>query len=453
MIFPADEVVYLSYGRVIYIPSNSPPSENLNTPPPARTSCSSGSHVSYPSLPSTSTNSSTRSHHSTKSWPIEPTRAQEPVKTNSLSSLNGSSGNSTVAPVRPKRKKEFHFKLPSLLSKSKPKTPVLERKLSFSDFETFAKERREKSVDSAINRSSDFEYQVGTKSRQDQVNGDGVVPACRPSILKSGKCVANRPNRSPCLMIRETDVFNFEQPSSSKARSSSASSRFDEELPARSKQKSEVLVSGLSKSANAKPVRKISSEKSPQIKITSDKSASRNQRENTPSTSGRGVLTRSYSLKPNSPKYFSETPNFSASFDRDYREVTPPTNSCREKSPPGSTPCEKKLSKSLYNKPAKLLKKPLQLSKSFKEITTAAPPKTPSTPTPSKKSPSSKSLTVDFDSLFRRETSPAKVSLKNLAPKFEEDTSRLESDECEQTKSAFLLLYESPVYTVWFRFL
>ncbi|XP_045474999.1 serine/arginine repetitive matrix protein 1-like [Harmonia axyridis] len=443
VIFPADEVVYLSYGRVIYIPPSSPPSENL-TAPPARASCSSGSHVSYPSLPSTSTNSSTRSHHSTKSWPIEPRKPQDPAKTSSLSSLNGS--NSGPPPVRPKRKKDSFFKLPSLLSKSKPKTPVLERKLSFSDFETFAKERREKSVESVINRSSDFEYQVSRRSKQDQavsnpVNGE----SCRPSILKSGKCVTNKTNRSPCLMIRETDVFNFERPSSSRC----------DDPANKLKPKSEVSVPGPSKSANAKPVRKISSEKSPQIKITSDKSPQRNQREKTPSTSSRGILSRSFSLKPNSSRYFLDKAEFSASFDRDYREVTPPTNSCREKSPPGKVPEDKKqLSKSLYNKPAKLLKKPLQLSKSFKEITTPPPVKTPSTPTPGKKSPSSKSLTVDFDSLFRRETSPAKVSLKNLAPKFEDDSSRLECGQCVKApKSAFLLLYESPAHTVWFRLL
>ncbi|KAL3268117.1 hypothetical protein HHI36_007244 [Cryptolaemus montrouzieri] len=433
VIFPADEIVYLSYGRVIYIPSRSPPPENQVTAP-ARTSYSSGSHASYPSIPSVSTNSSTRSHHSTKSLPVEPCKSAEPPKANSLTSLTQSTKSNSdktcnTPPIRPKRKKEFPFKLPNLLQKSKPKTPSLERKLSFSDFVGIANERRERSSESVGKYSSDIEYQTARRSKNKQehsdiLNGIESFPSARPSILKTGKCAGAKSNRSPCLMIRETDVFNFEQPSTSKARSTSSSPNYNDESTFRPKSNSEVSGTSSAKSVNAKPVRKISSEKSPQIKITSDKS--QRLREKTPSGGGRGMLTRSFSLKPNSSQYFSENPSFSASFDRDYREVTPPTNSSREKSPPNKIPSDKKqLSKSLYNKPVKLLKKPLQLSKSFKEITTPPPVKTPTSPNPSKKSPSSKSLTVDFDSLFLRETSPAKISLKNLAPKFE-DESRLD---------------------------
>lgn len=87
MIFPADEVVYLSYGRVIYIPS-SPPANRVTIP--LRTSLSTGSHTSYPSVPSTSTSSTRSEHASTKSslslyqpstskdhYPVKPARKKK----------------------------------------------------------------------------------------------------------------------------------------------------------------------------------------------------------------------------------------------------------------------------------------------------------------------------------------------------------------------------------------
>ncbi|KAK9871725.1 hypothetical protein WA026_014177 [Henosepilachna vigintioctopunctata] len=442
VIFPADEVVYLSYGRVIYIPSSPPSSENQSNIP-IRTSYSSGSHVSYPSIPSTSTNSSTRSHHSTKSLPVVPSKADQLQKSNSLSSLSqcAAEKEEDSSGVIPKRKKEFPFKLSSLLTKSKRQTPTLERKLSFSDFFNIAKERRERSVESVRTPSSDARYQTTQKFKtlkDDQVlhNGSNYSkdfdPLTRPSILKSGKCASNRQNKSPCLMIRETDVFNFEQPGTSKTHSPSSAPKYNNHEPDfQSKSTTRVSSSSSNKSVDIKPIRKISSEKSPQIKITSERSTQRPPRDKLGGS--KGLLTRSLSLKPNSSQYYGETS------ERDYREVTPPTNSSREKSPPGKIPSDKKqLSKSLYNKPVKLLKKPLQFSKSFKEITTAPPaksPTTPTTPNPSKKSPSSKSLTIDFDSLFRRETSPAKVSLKNLAPKFEDDNSRKTDEKKTSTQA------------------
>lgn len=79
MISPADEIVCLSYGRVIYIPSS--PHQLTK---PIRTSLSTGSYTSYPSVPSTS--SSTKSepillNNYSESPPIKPERKKKIAKT------------------------------------------------------------------------------------------------------------------------------------------------------------------------------------------------------------------------------------------------------------------------------------------------------------------------------------------------------------------------------------
>ncbi|XP_049823029.1 uncharacterized protein LOC109597113 isoform X3 [Aethina tumida] len=122
VIFPADEVVCLSYGRILYVPPTSPSEATAPLPPPVRQNAAPAS----PSLPSTAS-SSTKSRKSTRSEPGVVTGRLD-IKSDSCKSLNPDTAN--PAPKRPERKKRS-FKFPSL---SKPKTPVPERKLSFSDF-------------------------------------------------------------------------------------------------------------------------------------------------------------------------------------------------------------------------------------------------------------------------------------------------------------------------------
>ncbi|RZC40471.1 hypothetical protein BDFB_014452 [Asbolus verrucosus] len=134
VIFPADEVVYLSYGRVIYIPS-SPPANRVTIP--IRTSLSTGSYTSYPSVPSTST-SSTKSRQSTASEPVFQVNKLKPVS--SSKSLNQPSTSrekspSEVAPVRPSRKKKLKVALEA-------KAP--QRKQSYSDFLAVNREKSPK---------------------------------------------------------------------------------------------------------------------------------------------------------------------------------------------------------------------------------------------------------------------------------------------------------------------
>lgn len=129
MISPADEVVCLSYGRVIYIP----PSLSTNrVTKPIRTSLSTGSHTSYPSVPSTST-SSTKSRQSTAS---EPLFSLNKFKTSSSKSLNQPSTSKSPnepPPVRPSRKKKLKVSLEAA------------RKQSFSDFLSVSREKSPRS--------------------------------------------------------------------------------------------------------------------------------------------------------------------------------------------------------------------------------------------------------------------------------------------------------------------
>lgn len=140
MIFPADEIVYLSYGRLIYIPTANQ-QENLEQPAvpaapsrttaPSRTSQSTSSHASNPSVPSTST-SSTKSRKSTVSAPVlvngYPEEDQPPVRPRRAKKEK------KVAPPSPKQKTSDQF-----LQLPKSKTP--ERRLSFSDYLSQSRER------------------------------------------------------------------------------------------------------------------------------------------------------------------------------------------------------------------------------------------------------------------------------------------------------------------------
>ncbi|XP_068897063.1 uncharacterized protein Stacl isoform X4 [Tenebrio molitor] len=144
VIFPADEVVYLSYGRVIYIPS-SPPANRVTIP--IRTSLSTGSHTSYPSVPSTST-SSTKSRQSTSSEPVFTLNKLKP--TSSSKSLNQPSTSrekspNEPAPVRPSRKKKLKVAVEA-------KAPT--RKQSFSDFLAINREKSPKPVANQVPEKS-----------------------------------------------------------------------------------------------------------------------------------------------------------------------------------------------------------------------------------------------------------------------------------------------------------
>ncbi|XP_044272079.1 uncharacterized protein LOC123015995 isoform X5 [Tribolium madens] len=146
VISPADEVVCLSYGRVIYIPSSLPTNRVTK---PIRTSLSTGSHTSYPSVPSTST-SSTKSRQSTASEPVFSLNKIKP--TSSSKSLNQPSTSREKSPnepppVRPSRKKKLKVVLESA------------RKQSFSDFLSISRERTPKSpVNQTPEKSPTFQF-------------------------------------------------------------------------------------------------------------------------------------------------------------------------------------------------------------------------------------------------------------------------------------------------------
>lgn len=158
VLFPADEVVYLSYGRLIYLPLSPQPDQIVNTP--IRTSLSNGSHTSFPSVLSTpSTNGSTRSRKSAASEPppTTTTTQQQLISTNSFNSLDHqqpstsrqylSSANNLhvdqplLAPVPPARKNKKTLKLIPTVRPLKPKTPPFERKLSYSDYLALSRDK------------------------------------------------------------------------------------------------------------------------------------------------------------------------------------------------------------------------------------------------------------------------------------------------------------------------
>lgn len=139
MIFPADEVVYLSYGRLIYFPSASQQEQSVEDPPPI-------SHHHHSSIPSTSTTSS-KSVLSTVSAPSSFRRSSEDAKlitSNSSSSLNVPlvEKRSGSTPARPKRKKECADKNSRLQVPGIASTfPRRDRKLSYWDYAQISRER------------------------------------------------------------------------------------------------------------------------------------------------------------------------------------------------------------------------------------------------------------------------------------------------------------------------
>lgn len=149
VIFPADEVVYLSYDRVLFIPAaNSEP----NQASPSTASQSTGSYTSYPST----SNSSTRSKQSVASAPVvyngyaENPPDKSPKPATRSKSFRGTSGTPDQPPVRPRRLKKEQKQQKASLEKpqsflqlptrrSKSRTP--ERRLSFSDYLSQNRER------------------------------------------------------------------------------------------------------------------------------------------------------------------------------------------------------------------------------------------------------------------------------------------------------------------------
>lgn len=150
VIFPADEVVYLSYDRVLLIPSTNRETNN-QAASPSTPSQSTGSYTSHPST----SNSSTRSKQSVASAPVYNGYAENnPTKKSPKPVAKSKSFKATPEqpPVRPRRAKKEQKqqqqqktsleKRPSFLqipSRSKSKTP--ERRLSFSDYLSQSRER------------------------------------------------------------------------------------------------------------------------------------------------------------------------------------------------------------------------------------------------------------------------------------------------------------------------
>ncbi|XP_063929382.1 uncharacterized protein LOC135141810 isoform X5 [Zophobas morio] len=144
VISPADEVVYLSYGRVIYIPS-SPPASRVTKP--IRTSLSTGSYTSYPSVPSTST-SSTKSRQSTASEPVFSLNKLKPSSSSkSLNQPSTSREKSPKPPVRPSRKK-----------KQKVEEKPFARKQSFSDFLAISRDKSPKPTSPTPEKSPNLAF-------------------------------------------------------------------------------------------------------------------------------------------------------------------------------------------------------------------------------------------------------------------------------------------------------
>lgn len=158
VIFPADEVVYLSYGRVIYVPPIAPSQQVIRTTTtePDSSFQSNRNQTSIPSLPSTSTGS-TRSNRSSLGNVLNGFASDNNSEKNSLkrtkstkSKQSKESDKSEEKPIRgksPKPKcsdntgkspapsvksqKDQYLQVPS---SGKEKSPTPQRRLSYSDF-------------------------------------------------------------------------------------------------------------------------------------------------------------------------------------------------------------------------------------------------------------------------------------------------------------------------------
>ncbi|KRT84212.1 hypothetical protein AMK59_973 [Oryctes borbonicus] len=213
VIFPADEVVYLSYGRLIYVPtsSTSPPIEEEQTSthreqPPNSESNSRGfqSRGSYSSAPSTSTGSS-RSFRSTASAPIN-TTANFETTNNKNTKLNRSTIISSRSfeilnqPERPRRekkaKKEERAEKSSLrqafLQVPKPSLPPgkRDRRLSYWDYSQANRPERTvgtASVTSSTAVKSDGESVAANCSRYKSEYSDRKSPVAVTQYSKPEK--------------------------------------------------------------------------------------------------------------------------------------------------------------------------------------------------------------------------------------------------------------------------
>lgn len=170
VIFPADEVVYLSYGRVIYVPTtnnsgqiiNSGANNNHNNKETSSSHQSIRSHTSAPSLPSTSTGSSRSTIQSSigtshqNGYQSDNNSDKGKLKRNKSKSSKDSK-DSEEKPVRPQRykkvketvnvselKKDQYLRVPTnsvnntKLQQQQQQPPQQEtstaRRLSYSDF-------------------------------------------------------------------------------------------------------------------------------------------------------------------------------------------------------------------------------------------------------------------------------------------------------------------------------
>lgn len=191
MIFPADEVVYLSYGRLIYVPSSAP-----TTPSPlegpvnnqqqgffdtvARSSTSPNNRSfqprgSYSSAPSTSTGSS-RSYRSTASAPTNNTNDEttKEATLNRTCIIASRSFEILNQPSRPKNEKKERTEKSALRHAylEVPKSTVApkrngadNRKASYSDFAQANRPQRSAGVAATIAAA-----QLAVKSSESEAN-------------------------------------------------------------------------------------------------------------------------------------------------------------------------------------------------------------------------------------------------------------------------------------------
>ncbi|GJQ87483.1 hypothetical protein Trydic_g19242 [Trypoxylus dichotomus] len=224
VIFPADEVVYLSYGRLIYVPTSSTPhpseeqaSATQDQPPNESNSRGFQSRSSYSSAPSTSTGSS-RSFRSTASAPINTSAnfetADKDVKLNRSTIISSRSFEILNQPERPRRankaKKEERPGKSALRQAflEVPKAPLpsgkRERRLSYWDYAQA--NRPERTVTTATSSAVKSGEHVANCSQYKSTYGDRKSPVAvtqypkpekSPLAKKKGIFGGVRPKRTP----------------------------------------------------------------------------------------------------------------------------------------------------------------------------------------------------------------------------------------------------------------
>ncbi|KAF5281601.1 hypothetical protein FQR65_LT02921 [Abscondita terminalis] len=228
VIFPADEVVYLSYGRLIYVPKSQEvgaETENLPSATPSNQQVT--NNHSNPSVPSTST-SSTRSFHSVTSGPtlssysedlqesscLRRETLQSSVKSNKSWPQPSTSKYKTQPPARPARtkKKRITLDIPLEASvnktsdllklpfrKSKSKSPVCDRKLSYLEYVEVYGSKTEASIEPLMKNSN---------SNTDKIKSTKTVDKKENKSVKSAQ---NQLKNCEKLLVRENTPVNSDR--------------------------------------------------------------------------------------------------------------------------------------------------------------------------------------------------------------------------------------------------